>query len=221
MVPKDSTKRIPTENIICGVEATLIKINPDEANKIRLEVTNILLSSNPPRCNLHKEQKALTNLRKDNNIIILPADKGNATVVMNTSDYQAKLSNLLQDPTYKPLNTDPNTYLEKTTKSKIKASPISEEIHQRIIPREKSSRCPKLYGLPKIHKEGTPLRLIVSSIGSPLQNLAKFLAKQLYTYTESISSHVQNSLHFIETIKKQNLQPSDLLVSFDVTSLFT
>ncbi|XP_077778802.1 uncharacterized protein LOC144326219 [Podarcis muralis] len=187
-----------------------------------LDVTNILCSSKPPRSNLHKEeQKALTNLRKDNNIIILPADKGNATVVMNTSDYQAKLSNLLQDPTYQPIKTDPTTYLEKTTKSKIKASPISEEIQLRIIPREKSSRCPKLYGLPKIHKEGTPLRPIVSSIGSPLQNLAKFLAKQLQPYAESISSHVPNSFQFIETIKKQNLHPNDLLVSFDVVSLFT
>ncbi|KAK9402181.1 hypothetical protein NXF25_010537 [Crotalus adamanteus] len=147
-------KHIPTETIICGVKTSLTKINPDDANKIRLEITNILCTSKPPKSNLPKEeQTALRNLKEDTSIIILPADKGNAMVVMNTSDYQTKLTNLLQDSTYKPLNRDPTTYLEKTTRSKIKASPTSEEIQQRIIPREKSSRCPKLYGLPKIHKE--------------------------------------------------------------------
>ncbi|KAK9402182.1 hypothetical protein NXF25_010538 [Crotalus adamanteus] len=162
-------KHIPTETIICGVETSLTKINPDDTNRIRLKITNILCISKPPKSNLPKEeQTALRNLKEDTSIIILPADKGNATVVMNTSDYQTKLTNLLQDSTYKPLNRDPTTYLEKTTRSKIKASPIREEIQQRIIPRKKSSRCPKLYGLPKIHKEGTPLRPIVSSIGSPL-----------------------------------------------------
>ncbi|KAM3823585.1 uncharacterized protein M6D78_018813 [Vipera latastei] len=215
-------KHIPTETIICGVESSLTKINPDDANKIRLEVTNILCTSKPPKSNLPKEeQTALLNLKNDTSIIILPADKGNATVVMNSSDYHTKLSNLLRDSTYKLLKTDPTTYLEKTTKSKIKATPISEEIQKTIIPREKSSRCPKLYGLPKIHKEGTPLRPIVSSIGSPLQNLAKFLAKQLQPYANSITSHVQNSFQFIEIISKLNLQPCDLLVSFNVVSLFT
>ena len=36
-----------------------------------------------------------------------------------------------------------------------------------------------LYGSPKVHKEGTPMRLIVSAIGSPTYNLAKKLVRIL------------------------------------------
>ena len=34
---------------------------------------------------------------------------------------------------------------------------------------------PRAYGLPKIHKLGCPLIIIVSSVGSPLYSLATFL----------------------------------------------
>ena len=42
--------------------------------------------------------------------MILPADKGKATVVTNSSDYNQKLKNLLDDTTvYEVLKKDPTT----------------------------------------------------------------------------------------------------------------
>ena len=165
--------------------------------------------------------RALKELRENSDIIVLSADKGNATVVMNTSDYNSKISNILKDPAYKPHPNDPTTYLEKTTKSKIVASSINDDTKKSLIPREKSSCCPKLYGLPKIHKDGAPLRPIVSSINSPTYKLAQFLAKILQPTAERCASYVRNSQHFIERVKDIVLDPTDLLISFDVTSLFT
>ena len=101
-----------------------------------------------------------------------------------------------------------------------KESPIDPEIQKPIIPREKSSRCPKIYGLPKIHKPEVPLRPLVSSIGSPTQALARYLVTQLQPYVEQAKSYVRNSSHFIELIKKQQLDKDDMMVSFDVVSLF-
>jgi len=40
-----------------------------------------------------------------------------------------------------------------------------------------NGNLPRCYGLPKIHKPGHPLRIIVSSLGSPLYGVAKFLNK--------------------------------------------
>uniref|UniRef100_A0A2D4IM57 Uncharacterized protein n=1 Tax=Micrurus lemniscatus lemniscatus TaxID=129467 RepID=A0A2D4IM57_MICLE len=106
-----------------------IQPNTDEADTIRHQVTNILCTSKPPKGNLHKgEQKALQVLNNNSSIIILPADKGNATVVMDRKDYETKLTDLLQDSTYKPINMDPTTYLEKITKKKIITSNMSKEI---------------------------------------------------------------------------------------------
>ncbi|KAF7285345.1 hypothetical protein GWI33_011135 [Rhynchophorus ferrugineus] len=62
--------------------------------------------------------------------------------------------------------TNSNTYLGKITKSKIKANSINRERQIQLIPREQLSKWLKLYGFPKIYREGIPLKpFIISSIG--------------------------------------------------------
>ena len=46
-----------------------------------------------------EERKALRNLKKDPTRIVTKADKGNSLVVMDRSDYESKMTNLLQDKT--------------------------------------------------------------------------------------------------------------------------
>ena len=80
---------------------------------------------------------------------------------------------------------------------------------------------PRLYGLPKIHKTGVPLRPIVSAIGSPTYLVAKFLASLLRPHVGQTESYIKDSAHFIQKIGDLHLEPEDLLISFDVISLFT
>ncbi|KAF2892433.1 hypothetical protein ILUMI_13739 [Ignelater luminosus] len=117
---------------------------------------------------------------------------------MDIEDYDAKVKSLLEYLAYQPTTTDPTTYLEKTTKIKIKNSLIDEKTQLQI------------------HKEGVPLRPIVSSIESPLQLLARYLAKQLQPHAEEVESYVKNASHFIKLLKKETVQTDHLLVSFDV-----
>lgn len=63
------------------------------------------------------------------------------------------MNEILNDGSYKLSKTNWTAYIEKTTKAIIKASPIDREMQKHLIPREKFSRCPKLYGLTKIHKQ--------------------------------------------------------------------
>ena len=60
----------------------------------------------------------------------------------------------------------------------------------------------------------------MSSIGSPKQALARYLDTQLQPYIEQAKSYVRNASHFIEQIKKQQLDKDDMMVNFDVVSLF-
>jgi hypothetical protein len=83
------------------------------------------------------------------------------------------------------------------------------------------SKPPHLYGLPKVHKEGLPLRAIVSSIGSPCHNLARYLLNHIRPVSGKRLSHINNSFEFIDCIKQIELEKEDQLVSFDVVSLFT
>jgi hypothetical protein len=43
------------------------------------------------------ERRALRSLKANEALTVLPADKGNATVVQNTSDYNRKIAALLED----------------------------------------------------------------------------------------------------------------------------
>ena len=63
----------------------------------------------PQRPNLSKSEKsALRSLRTNPNILILPADKGNTTVVLDKDDYLAEADRQLSDrSTYKPLASNP------------------------------------------------------------------------------------------------------------------
>jgi len=49
------------------------------------------------------KRRALRALRKNTDLTILLADKGNATVVLNTVDYSHKIGALLQSPAYRKL----------------------------------------------------------------------------------------------------------------------
>ncbi|KAJ8019710.1 hypothetical protein HOLleu_41397 [Holothuria leucospilota] len=73
-----------------------------------------------------------------------------------------------------------------------------------VTPR--NSLSPRIYGLPKVHKEGIPLRPIVSSINSPSYNLARDLADILTPLSGKGMSYIKNSQHFVERAKKISIE---------------
>ena len=77
-----------------------------------------------------------------------------------------------------------------------------------------------MYGLPKVHKEGNPLRPIISSIGTFCYNLAKFLIPILKPLTVN-DFNICNSSKFVKDLCSQKFDSSVVMASFDVTSLFT
>ena len=80
---------------------------------------------------------------------------------------------------------------------------------------------PRIYGLPKIHKEGAPLRPIVNTIESPTYELARYVALNLKPLLGNIDSFIKYSSEFIKLLKRKRVEPNDILVSFDVVSIFT
>lgn len=62
---------------------------------------------------------------------------------------------------------------------------------------------------------------ILSFLRSPTYQLSKHLATLLYPLIGNSSSHVRNSKAFTDFIRTQVLMSDELLVSFDVVSLFT
>ncbi|XP_047457867.1 uncharacterized protein LOC125018165, partial [Mugil cephalus] len=219
-------EQIPVVDLITATESAIKnnKLTNTEAEQLRLEITSALASAKTPPSNITpQERKALVSLQKDRDITILPADKGRCTVVLNTVDYQAKMNNLLNDQdTYETLRRDPTNiyktriinYLQQLEKEKV----IDRLLYYRLYPGEAT---PCIYGLPKIHKEGAPLRPIVSSINSVTYNIAKHLASILSPLVGNTPHHIENSRDFVNKVKDITLDPEETIVSFDVTSLFT
>ena len=113
---------------------------------------------------------------------MLPADKGRATVVLDRVHYDRKLREMLDDQkTYKKLKKDPAPALECRMNSRLLAlrrqNILPKELYERL--RSSGGRTPLLYGLPKVHKTGVPLRPIVSFVNSPTYHLSKYLSTGL------------------------------------------
>ena len=75
--------------------------------------------------------------------------------------------------------------------------------------------------MPKVHKDGIPLRPIVSSVGSVSYETAKELSRILKPLVGKTEHHVKNAKDFIDGIQDIRLKPDECLVSYDVEALFT
>ena len=142
-----------------------------------------------PRQNITKEEhKAITELKKDNTRIILTADKGVSLMVIDKEDYVKKAGELLNQPSYRTISNDPTTKYRNKLINLLKSikteGGMNEALYKRLYPTGAGS--PKFYGLPKIHKEGIPLRPIVSSIGAVSYETSKELARILKPVVGSI-----------------------------------
>ena len=170
------------------------------------------------------KQQALKRLKNDNDIVILPADKGRVTVVMDKTDYFDKMDALVNDKqTYEELKRDPTPSLQRKLNSKMLTLKKTDAIDTQRYYRLRCSvpQPPKLYGLPKLHKPGIPMRPIVSFCGSPTYQLSKYLTTILQSLTDKSRRKLQSTENFIDAIKTVQIPDDYKLVSFDVKSLFT
>lgn len=162
-------------------------------------------------------------LKAHDHLLILKADKGNATVVMERAEYRNKILNLLQDEsTYKVMKKDPTASLERKTNEVIKEMFEKKYIDFNL---KRYLTCydsvaPKIYGLPKIHKAHAPLRPIVSFIKAPTYRLSQFIA-EILNNLKNDNINVRSSSILRERMKNINVDPDYSLVSFDAVSLFT
>ena len=117
-------KRIPTETIVSSVEAVLSRqrdLSEPVKDNIRSRIASTLQSASLPDNNLtNDERQALKRLKTDKDIVILPADKGRVTVVMDRTDYHDKMNGLVNDKqTYEELKRDPTPALQRKLNSKL------------------------------------------------------------------------------------------------------
>ena len=185
-----------------------------------------------PRAVLSEEEsKALDSLSKDKSIIVARPDKGNGVVLMDKTDYLARVNTILEDTTkFEKLKDDTVPLkLVFTLEGKIRRFLLDvlgeaeggkgkrSDTYWYLYPT--GTNLGVLYGLPKVHKENFPIRPILSACNTPNYMLAKYLVPNLSPFTKNDFT-VHSSFKFAQEICSIN--PEGLhMASFDVKSLFT
>ena len=214
---------IPATEIVAKVESAIRTLDSEQADTVRRSF-NILQQAEPPKPNIAKEmQEALKNLKQDDSIMIPPVDKGRASVVLNTDTYHEKMKTLIETGPYQLLNKVPTDQLSRKLTEKLlslkRSGHLSETVYNKIKPRHKQP--PRIYGQPKTHKPEIPLRPIVSWVNTFAYDLSAHLADILSPWTGKSDYTVTNSSHVMSTISHERIQENEIMVSFDVESLFT
>ena len=179
-----------------------------------------------PRKNLSKkEEDALQNLSKRDDIIITKADKGGAVVIVDVDDYIQEANRQLDNKEfYKKLTID------TTEISRIKVNRTINELKSSHLLNEKiandllssEAKTPQFKMLPKVHKEGNPGRPVVSSIDCHTTKISKYIDNQLQPHVKELKSYVKDSTDFIRKINSMEKIPDNsILVTMDVRSLYT
>ena len=215
-------KSIPIRDFVSEVEQSIFRLNDADKSLVRSDVCKILRHCRLPRSNLTKDEwLALKNLKNDSSIVVSKADKGRCTVLLNRSDYDQKLRVLLNDEeTYAQIKSDPTKITEKRMNSILlklfRQGKFQQSEYYNL--RSTDAVIPRLYGLIKIHKDGFPVRPIVSFVGAATYCLSKYFVSVL---SPLVGQSVKNSFEFTDNVRKLNWRPDDVMVSFDVMSLFS
>ena len=204
-----SPNNIPNLEYITAIEIMCPKLKEEDASELRADINALLRKGKTPKPNLNKQERiGLTQLKKDQDRVILTADKGVALVVLDKEDYINKAQELLSQPTYKEISKYPTNKRKAQLITKLrrikKDSNLDKGMYKAMYP----TGCvlPKFYGLPKIHKTGNPLRPIVSSWGSVTYGVAKVLSKVIKPLVGKSPHHIQSTGDFVAKAKRLTLK---------------
>ncbi|XP_046560387.1 uncharacterized protein LOC124269426 [Haliotis rubra] len=216
------------DTFIANIEKGLQQFAPGgKVDYLRHQIANILVKKNNTNAkikdNLSKANKAaLKQLQSDPAITIAPADKGRATVIMDTTAFTTLTNNILNDPaTYKQLKKDPTNSLQRDHKAHLKElrdnNEIGPTLHKQLtVPHP---RPPYARATIKIHKDPIKARLLVCSRNTVNYNTAQHIARLFAPLGKSAKSFVSDSAEFCTKISAIT-QPGKL-ISYDVVDLFT
>ncbi|XP_064621108.1 uncharacterized protein LOC135483965 [Lineus longissimus] len=173
------------------------------------------------------EREALTQLKAMPQIVIKPADKGSAVVIMNRQDYISEAERQLSNrthyrPTTENLTDSHAANVTSFLKDMLQTGEITQKMFDYLAPVE--PKTPEFYLLPKIHKGVLPPpgRPIMSANDCPTERISQLADHFLQPLVKTTKSYIKDTTHFLQTITALGEIPAGtLLVTLDVTSLYT
>lgn len=171
-----------------------------------------------------REKEALLTLSNCEDLVIKPADKGGAIVVLNRSDYIEEGKRQLNNKQfYKHLDFDPTTEHKKiivtTLENLTREGAINSKLKKALI--TVHSAPGRFYMLPKIHKENNPGRPIISGTGTLTEPISSYIDSLIKDIPPTHESFLRDTNHFLREIADVKIPDGAFLVTLDVSSLYT
>lgn len=222
----------PLVDVVVDTETALKFKSESVKYNIRSDVKHVLKDYKvkekyaPARNNNNNVQLLVKSLQ-EKDVYYIKADKGNSIIIMDKQDYDQRMLDHIATGNYcktkNPLN------------KMVKSSNVVIKLLENVFRNEDGTIdkkfkwkllvsnpvVPKLYGLPKVHKTG-PLKMrpVVSNVNSPNYRIAKWLIRELQKLQDPVGCSIKNSLEFANKLNGLVLVDDEIMVSFDVDSLF-
>ena len=189
--------------------------------KLRKTCENYYKINNPRNTN-----RIITNLAKNNNLMVMKQDKGRGVVLVDKAKYVEKVTSLLDTDNFKEQLTDKTKSAEEAVQRILlkNKTTIGEEMYTKIYP--SGSNPGTFYGTTKVKPEEQdkieklPPRPIISNIGTATHKIAQYICNLLPPLSKSKYT-VLNTKDFVDNIKTTKAPIGYVAISFDVVSLFT
>lgn len=211
--------KLPVEDLIADIETGIKFMSDVTKTSIRKAARPIISKAKRLKTRRATAEPVLKKLR-ERQCVYMKSDKGRDLVIMDRSDYEDKMLDLIASSSFEKLRKSPLNKME------IETTKILKRVEKVFGPSTKwklkvsNAMVPKLYGLPKTHKTPLKMRPIISNNNAPTEKIAKWLVADFSKYKQPESKSVLNSFDFIEKTKNIVVEDDEVLVSFDVVALF-
>lgn len=216
---------VPKLDIIAAIEPALRQLEDKTVAEVyRAKIQQAIVKSAKPSDNVTKQEKtAMRDLKDREDIQIAPADKGNATVVLKREDYVQKVHAVIRNKPFRLVEKDPTKKLEDGLNKLVWGFCKNDKIRRPLYDYLRSSAAPlpRFYGRVKVHKEGMPVRPVISAVGTATYNASSYLAKVLAPLVGKSDYTTKNSREFVEETADWRINEDEVMVSYDVTALYT
>lgn len=180
------------------------------------------------------ELQALKELQLNHSLIIKPADKGSAVVILDREDYIWEARRQLNDPQYytkltSPIYLDTIPIIKEIVLDMWEKKYINHKQRNYLIGLD-NPRPRRFYWLPKIHKEPQnwsipfkipPGRPIVSDCDSESYQIAEYIDHFLQPISIKHPSYLKDTYDFIQKIRNQHIPRNSFLFTMDIDNLYT
>lgn len=225
---------IPMNEIIVNIESGIEYFGNNKKASIRQDIEKCLIKStaivsekkNFVSNNLTKGTNVLKNL-KQKEVIYSKADKGNAVVVMDKSQYDNKVLDMINKGPYEELkfangkSRNPlNTMVQESIDCAKNISNILDDKFWNLKFKVSNPRVGILYALPKIHKDPIAMRPIVSNNNVPMEKQSEWLVNILKSYDIDIGFSIKNTMELAKKLENVKIKKGEVMGSFDIVNMY-